>query len=483
MSRRSHQAVATGCNRVQPGDTLSQIASRIDGRSIALWPAVDAIFAANPDAFLNNDRDLLLAGAWLIIPEMTGASPLVTNLSASEILPDTGLADDASRVAYNGVATPDIDSQPALIEEAVTVVEPAAATVAKPATPAMRPVDIAVKADDTYGPPAPEVVVDIPDTVIQAPQGAQPAPAIVNTDPDATWSWSWWFGGAGFTLIFALLLFRRQIRDRFRAVAVSVLSVMSRPHDDKPAPRSIVPNIDFRFDAETGNSGSMTLDADLDAGTGLQHTADGAVAREFGLSTSGETDNSVGLEKQEQAADEEEQQQTDVIPATPKKKDTILVNEVLATGGVTNVDYDISMMADLVERVVEDDDATVEHIQTISGNKGNSSQGTPGNDFEREIFEKDYEDAAIATGVFSKDMLEDVRGLAEGVGDDDFVGDTAEMPVSQETAITAELAPNFPESGNAEIDELDFSPDNAEPEGNLDTVEFDHLAFKKSKAG
>ena len=32
-------------------------------------------FAANPHAFLNNDRNLLRAGAWLVIPDMTGASP------------------------------------------------------------------------------------------------------------------------------------------------------------------------------------------------------------------------------------------------------------------------------------------------------------------------------------------------------------------------------------------------------------------------
>jgi hypothetical protein len=258
----------------------------------------------------------------------------------------------------------------------------------------------------------------------------------------------------------------------------------------------------------------MKLDADLDAGTGLQNTADVAVAEEFGFSSSGESDNSVGLENQEQAAAEDEQQQTDVIPATPEKKDTILDNEVLATGGATSVDYDISMMADLVERVVEDDNAAVEHVQTNSGNIGDSSQGTPGNDFEREAFEKDYEDAAIATGVFSTDMLEAVRGLAESLGDNDSVGDTAELPVSQDPAIAAEPVPNLPEPGKAEIEEFDFSPVDAEPEDDLATVEFDfspvdaepedelelcpvdaeaeddlatvefdHLAFKKSKAG
>jgi hypothetical protein len=80
-------------------------------------------------------------------------------------------------------------------------------------------------------------------------------------------------------------------------------------------------------------------------------------------------------------------------------------------------------------------------------------------------------------------MLEAVRGLAESLGDDDFVGDTAELPVSQDPAIAAELAPNLPESGKAEVEEVDFSPVNAEPEDDLATVESDHLAFKEKKAG
>ena len=63
---------------VQTGDSLSQIASRIENRSVALWPAVAEIFAANPDAFLNNDPNLLKAGSWLVIPDMTGGSAVMT---------------------------------------------------------------------------------------------------------------------------------------------------------------------------------------------------------------------------------------------------------------------------------------------------------------------------------------------------------------------------------------------------------------------
>ena len=54
--------------QVQPGDSLSEIAQRIENRPVGLWAAVNAIYAANPEAFLDNDPNKLKAGSWLTIP-------------------------------------------------------------------------------------------------------------------------------------------------------------------------------------------------------------------------------------------------------------------------------------------------------------------------------------------------------------------------------------------------------------------------------
>ncbi|TDJ10465.1 MAG: hypothetical protein E2O63_05780, partial [Gammaproteobacteria bacterium] len=59
---------------VQRGDSLSEIASRIADRSIALWPAVERIFTANPGAFVDGDRNWLKAGSWLEIPDLSVAA-------------------------------------------------------------------------------------------------------------------------------------------------------------------------------------------------------------------------------------------------------------------------------------------------------------------------------------------------------------------------------------------------------------------------
>ncbi len=77
--------------RVQQGDTLSQIVQRIDNRSTSLWPAVNAIFDANPDAFIDNDPNRLKAGSWLTIPASvaTGAPAPAATVAQSVASPAT----------------------------------------------------------------------------------------------------------------------------------------------------------------------------------------------------------------------------------------------------------------------------------------------------------------------------------------------------------------------------------------------------------
>ena len=56
--------------RVQSGDSLSKIAKRIDSRPVGLWPAIEAIYLANPGAFVANDKNRLMSGSLLTIPTM-----------------------------------------------------------------------------------------------------------------------------------------------------------------------------------------------------------------------------------------------------------------------------------------------------------------------------------------------------------------------------------------------------------------------------
>jgi len=61
--------------RVLNGDTISLIASRIERRTVGLWPAINALVAANPDAFIDGDADRLKSGSLIFVPELVASDP------------------------------------------------------------------------------------------------------------------------------------------------------------------------------------------------------------------------------------------------------------------------------------------------------------------------------------------------------------------------------------------------------------------------
>src|SRR5690606_11603921 len=66
---RPREPLASGnLYRVRAGDTLSSIAARVTGRTGTLWQMADAIHAANPEAFIRNNPDLIRLGSEIVIP-------------------------------------------------------------------------------------------------------------------------------------------------------------------------------------------------------------------------------------------------------------------------------------------------------------------------------------------------------------------------------------------------------------------------------
>ena len=89
-------------HRVQPGESLSEIAQAIKDRPIGLWAAVGAIFDANPDAFIDDDPNKLKAGSWLLIPDFGPAASIT--VADNAVFPGSSDAavprqDQASRIA------------------------------------------------------------------------------------------------------------------------------------------------------------------------------------------------------------------------------------------------------------------------------------------------------------------------------------------------------------------------------------------------
>jgi hypothetical protein len=508
---------------VQAGDSLSQIVARIENRSVALWPAVEVIFAVNPDAFLNDDRNLLKAGSWLVIPDMSGETVVAAASDASPV-PQTAVAPDAqSSASYTGVTATETATAPAEVAEPASVPEAAAATVEAaaepaiatneaPARPEMRPGDIIIGSDSPFViPVGSDEIVDIPEVAIESQPIAKPAPPIVsrNTGDDGTsgaWSWLLWLGGTGLALILGLLMFGRQLRQRFGSVAVSAPAVPSRRVDDPPAAQSPGADVDFDFDDDTLNSQAMTLDVDLGAGTGLQDGSEMDVAQDYGFSASGDNDYQVDLEITEHASRDEEAQPTDIIPPERHPDSTVLESEIMPSDddavpeGDTTEDYDMSMIVDATKHALEDITATTKDLQAVlvaadSESESDSSgqttrQQTSIKNADYQILEQDYEDEMTATQALNKEIEEAAQALAERMDEVDINGDTTEMPVSPDVDTTAELTANLQPSGKAQNEDFADSGNIPEllvenPLGEIDStseMESGSIDTKKSKA-
>ncbi len=486
------QIAASSRYLVQTGDSLSQIASRIENRTVALWPAVAEIFAANPDAFLNNDPDLLKAGSWLVIPDMTGGSANLTATGTSTVTQTTVAPDVESSVSYSGVSVAETAAvpAPAPAEAAETVAVTAEAAdpapvlqaeqvpVAETRTPELRPGDFIVGSDSPFVVPVDaDEIIDIRDIAVDGPQVSQPVPAINSGDTgdgssSSGWSWLMWLGGAGLALILGLLLFGRQIRERFGSVAVGAPAAPSRRQvdgraaqpvvedtpapqpvvEDTPAPQPVNSDLDYELHDDTLNSQSITLDADFDDGTGLQDTAETNVSQDLGFLTAGATaDHKLDIEVTEFTAKEEDHTSTDIIPPSMQARETILENEVLPSDEGTTADYDISMMIDATQQILPDDLETVKDLMAVALDKDGDTKT------DNETLEQDYEDELTATQALNKEIEEAARALVERMDEVDVSIDTAEMPMSEDSEISAELTAKLPASGDAQNEDFDDS--------------------------
>jgi hypothetical protein len=339
---------------VQRGDSLSVIASRIPNRSIKLWPAVDRIFAANPDAFIDGNRDRLKAGVWLDIPDLT--------VSASEpVAPHSAMTTDTASAGGNGDSTayPGYEATAALetTEAADEIVLP----LQTPVVAATEAPDIEEPSNSEHGtdpsafdellpgdlvagdsspfvsPIEPPLETDnrsttiIPDTEIVEPKLVQPMTVVKTIKSDeidgssrSSWSWSIWLGGSGLALILGLLLFGQNLRRRLGSVAVAETSeptLNRRRTDGDTLVTEAAADVDFEVAESTSQSTALSLDADLDDGAGLQDAADIDVAQDFGFSASATFDDELDIGAQEATILEDDSLPSDVIPL-PEREDS-----------------------------------------------------------------------------------------------------------------------------------------------------------------
>jgi FimV-like protein len=184
---------------VSDGDTLSGIAARVQDRNVSLRVLASAIQAANPDAFIRNDANLIKLGSRIRIPDAAAAS----SLAAARPVPPA--------------ASPPEPSVPAAIAPAVPTSPPEVA--AAQATPVATATAATLPAPDTPLEPEQPRVIETPVTeapVAVARRAAAPAAAPADdTNPVVAVGAGVLFGLA----VSALLWFRVRLPSPKQSVA------------------------------------------------------------------------------------------------------------------------------------------------------------------------------------------------------------------------------------------------------------------------
>ncbi len=453
---------------VQRGDSLSDIASRISNRSIALWPAVDHIFAVNPNAFMDGDMNRLKAGSWLDIPDLSIAVPEPTIAETVSMVASAPASEARDFTAYTGYEAPAVAEEPPVIEDeapapAVTQAfeteEPLVSEFDASETDfdTLQPGDVVVGDDIPFVSPIGSEAdaaawIDIPDTEILEP-AVQPVPVVSTGQGNETagktsgsWSWFVWLGGTGLALILGLLLFGQRFRDRFGSVAVGVASepLPNRRETDAGAQiLEAVEDDDFEVPDASPHSASLTLDADFGDGSGLQDTADMDVAQDFGFSASATFEEEPDMEIPEGADAEESPDSTEMIP-TMQRDPSILESEVLPSD-----DYDMSIIVDVTKQDIVESDATEKDLQAVQVEAEIELQPddlTLNQDADYKVLEQDYEDEFTATQVLNAEIEKAAAELADRMDID----------------ATGEMIARLPENMDAVNDDINDSSVNAE---------------------
>jgi hypothetical protein len=444
--------------QVQPGESLSEIAGRIENRTQSLWPTVNAVFAANPDAFIDNDPNKLKAGAWLTIPSLDGTAPVVSAAPArdSEAMAETVVA-PADTTAPMDTGTgyePEALDEPA--ETAEVVVETYAQVTEEPvvtdSTADLKPGDFV---PEGALPESAQAAV-IPDTELEGPQTTSTSPnvptAIVSTGArNESTSVLMWLIGGGLAIIGALVVFGRRFRHRSEPQPAAPAAVPSSQATEAETADAEVFE-DYDIDDDSPTSENLALDADLVIGTGLEEGVDVDVAHDFGFAQTTELDLELPSEPEAPADDNT----TNIIPPMHADVESILESEVLPEEDEDEDDYDMSVIVDATQ-MPRPEDATERDLQAVQ-----VEDFTVNQEATYDILEQDYEDELTATQALNQEIERAAANLAEDLDEtpeDDENTSMLELATVSEIDQTAALpAADAAEEMTAEF-EASFDPD------------------------
>jgi len=389
---QKHIGTATSY-RVQTGESLSMIAQRIDNRSVGLWPTVNAIFVANPEAFVNNDPNQLKAGSWLSIPDFNGSAAVVAAAETNvEALAEISAPTEADSVAYESTA----------VVEAVADM-----------TDDLRPGDIILDTD-LEGFTTASSSPNVPTPIISN--------RVVSTDGNASPSWLIWLAGSGIAVIFGLLMIGRRLRDSFGTTPAAALADQPQRHVSDTTStdaEDLEPlEVDYDLSDDSPTEENLILDADLVIGTGLDQGATSGDSQDFGFAATTALDIELPFEPVAQAADE-----TDMLPPLRADVESILESEVLPENN--DHDYDMSVIVDAT-KMPQPEDVTERDLKAVevtpSGESIITENYTISKEVDYKVVEQDFEDEMTATQTLNAEIA---RAAAE-------LDITAQMPAQND---------------------------------------------------
>ncbi len=416
--------------QVQPGDTLGDIVRRIENRSMSLWPAVNLVFEANPDAFIDSDPNKLKAGAWLTIPSFDGTAPVVAPTEET-----TTAAADEAIAAYDMTATGETAGTP---PEEIDAAD---------ATADLQPGDV-ILGNDTVAEPVETIA--IPDTELEGPQTTSSSPnvptAIISTGTRSeSTSLLMWLIGGGLAIIIALVLFGRRVRSRFGSTPVGPVAAQpARRADDTAEEAGLFADDEYDIEDDSPTEENLVLDADLVTGSGLEAGTDMDVAQDFGFAATTDLDLELPFEPEAPAVDHE----TDIIPPMRPEMESILESEVLPEDD----EYDMSVIVDAT-KMPQPDDVTERDLKAVEVGSDNETliadNYTISKEVDYDILEQDYEDELTATQALNQEIERAAAELA-----DDLDEETEEVPLATVTEIdsTAQLPAREDDESTAEME-------------------------------
>ena len=453
--------------RVQPGDSLSAIVMRLAGLDIGLQTAMDAVFAANPDAFINGDPNLIQAGSLIDIPGVNGLvareDSTTTGFDArsSEPVDDTTYDAAAESSVYQGAesltAPPEEERVPVEYDYDYGAYEETPETTADSSLE-----DTASASDETAAEASADAYNDLVagDLVVDEPAADQPAetsvaeaaaeptqarPRVIQApEPAESTSWNWliWIAAGALAIFGGVLLIGPRLRERFGSKPVGGADAAASPISEHAAPSApifatpeptmaveeitpVQPDVDFDLSDDSPTEENLTLDADLVAGTGFAESGDVQVNQDFGFAATAELD----LELTEQAAQDTDSPETDIIPPPDRPPEDLIVEE---TEAADDTEYDMSVIVDATKmpdplEVTERDLKAVPLDDTGQTPIADAYTIDQGPDFE--TLEQDYEDELTKTQALNKEIEEAAAELADRMDDTVEAGDDTSVEV------------------------------------------------------